>query len=98
MREKTANTTEKWSKELKRHFAKKKVKVANKLRKRCSISLVVREIQSKISITYNCTIQQVGKIKKKNSVNTSIEWGKQIQDISTAKAVMVCYGLIKLKM
>lgn len=65
MREKTANTTEKWAKELKRHFAKKKVKVANKLRKRCSISLVVREIQSKISITYNCTIQQVGKIKKK---------------------------------
>lgn len=66
MREKTANTAEKWAKELKRQFAKNKVKVANKLRKRCSISLVVREIQSKISITYNCTIHQVGKIKKKN--------------------------------
>lgn len=47
MRKKT-NTTEKWAKELKRHFAKKKVKVTSTLRKRCSISLVVREYRAKL--------------------------------------------------
>lgn len=55
-RKKTANTTEKWAKYLKRYFAKKK---ANKLRKRCSI---VREMQSKTSMTYNCKFHQLGNL------------------------------------
>lgn len=94
MRKKT-NTTEKWAKELKRHFAKKKVKVARTLRKRCSISLVVREYRVKLQCPTTAHPPDCQNLKK--SGNTSVEQGVETQAISTAKAT-VCYCLMKFKM